>query len=92
MQYCIILYCCLLNLDLLLYVVEDESLRVDDVVGGIEGDGVQRAAVNAASVCWPSTRFGPDQPPNGGNKTLGGTKGMKKGRDTTMKKMTLSLS
>lgn len=44
-------------LDLLLYVVEDESLRVDEVVRGIEGDGVQRAAVNAASIHLPASRF-----------------------------------
>lgn len=59
-------------LDLLLHIVEDESLRVDDVVGGIEGDSVQWAAVNAASIHWPSTSFGPDQPLNGGDKSLGG--------------------
>lgn len=55
-------FCCIelyfrFYLDFLLYVVEDESLRVDEVVRGVERDGVQRAAVNAASIQWPATRF-----------------------------------
>lgn len=46
-----------LYLDLLLYVVEDEPLGVDEVVGRVERDGVQRAAVNAASIHLPASRF-----------------------------------
>lgn len=59
-------------LDFLLYVVEDESLRVDEVVRGVEGHSVQRAAVNTASIHRPATGFGPNQPLNRRNKTLRG--------------------
>ena len=65
-------------LDLLLHVVEDESLGMDAVVGGVEGDGVQRAAVNAASIYRPSTGFGPDQALDGRDESLGG--GQRKGK------------
>lgn len=57
-------------LDLLLYVVEDEPLGVDEVVRGVERDGVQRAAVNAASIHQPATRFRPDESLNRRDKTL----------------------
>lgn len=59
-----------LYLDLLLYVVEDEPLGVDEVVWRVERDGVQRAAVNAASIHLPASRFWPDKPLYRRNKSL----------------------
>jgi len=55
-------FCCIVMyfrfyLDLLLYIVKDESLRVDEVVRGIERDSVQCTSVNAASIHRPATRF-----------------------------------
>lgn len=50
--------CCYVSyLNLLLYVVKDEPLGVDEVIWGVEGDGVQWAAVSAASIHRPATRF-----------------------------------
>lgn len=51
-----------LYLNLLLDVVEDEPLGVDEVVRGVEGDGVQGPAVDAAPLHRPASRFGPNQP------------------------------
>lgn len=58
----IVLHCILLGfyLDLFLYVVKDESLGVNEVVGGVQGDSVQWAAVNTASIYCPASGFGPD--------------------------------
>lgn len=60
-----------LYLHFLLYIVKDKSLRVDEVVGGVEGHGVQWAPVNATSIHCPATGLGPDQPLDGRDKTLG---------------------
>lgn len=57
-------------LDLLLHIVKDESLGVYEVVGWVEGDGVQRAAINVSSINLSTTRFGPDQSLNGRHKSL----------------------
>lgn len=57
-------------LDLLLHIVKDESLGVYEVVGWVEGDGVQRAAINVSSINLSTTRFGPDQSLNGRDKSL----------------------
>lgn len=57
-------------LDLLLHIVEDESLRMDEVVGGVEWHGVQRAAVNTAPVHRSAGRLRPDQPLDGRDEGL----------------------
>ena len=43
---------------------------MDEVIGGVKRDGVQRAPVNAASIQLPATRFGPDKPLNRRDKAL----------------------
>lgn len=58
MSWLILLCVCLqFYLDLLLYVVKDEPLGVDEVIWGIEGDGVQRSAVSATSIHSSASRF-----------------------------------
>ncbi len=43
---------------------------MDEVIGGVERDRVERAAVNAASIHGPTTRFWPDQSLNRRHETL----------------------
>lgn len=59
-----------LYLDLLLHVVEDEPLRVDEVVRGEERHSVQWPAVDTAALCRPAARLGPDQTLDGRDKGL----------------------
>lgn len=51
------LYCCVFYLNFLFYIVKDEPLGVDEVIGGVEGDGVQWSAINATSIHRPASRF-----------------------------------
>lgn len=71
-----ICFCCVFYLNLLLYVVKDEPLRVDEVIWGVEGDGVEWSAVNAASIHRPTSRFWPHQPFDWRDKNLWGHKEM----------------
>lgn len=58
------------HLNLFFHIIKDESLRMDEEVRGVERDGVQRAPVHAATVCWSVTRFGPDEALNRGHEGL----------------------
>lgn len=44
-------------LDLLLHIVEDQPLRMDEVVRGVKRHGVQRPAVSAAPVHRSAARL-----------------------------------
>lgn len=66
-----VLFLLISYLHFLFHIIKDEPLRVDEVIWWVEGDGVERPAVNAASVYGPATRSGPDQTLNGWNESLG---------------------